>query len=1490
MENQKISVLYVDDEETLLKLGKIFLERIGNISVEIAPTAGQGLEMVASGRFEAIISDYQMPVMDGIQFLQEVRKQFGDIPFILFTGKGREEVVIQAINEGADFYLQKGGDSKSQFAELAHKVRQAVGRKKAERAVIESEKRLSDIFDFLPDPTFAINSNGQVIAWNNAIVDLTGICAEKIIGKGRDEYKKAFYSTEQPVLIDLIDESDDVILEHYANLQRVGETLTAETVIQNPQGLKLQVLTKVSRLYDQDGNRSGTIESIRDISALKKSEEDLKESELKLRKSEQQYRMVVNDQTEMIARFTPDGTITFFNDAFRQFFAPILNVSEIEGMNIRVIMNIQNYNIVEDFLHSLTIKTPTREMERMVTSSDGKAIWQLWIVRALFDESGSPSEYQVVGKDITEKKEASDKIKLAYEKIAADEEELREKYDELTRTEKTLRESEERLVLAQEIAHAGSWEYNPRSDTFWGSAEGCAIFGYPRLPSEFSSDEIESHIEDRERVHQAIVSLIEKGEDYDIEYKINPADGSPPKYIHSRARAECDNQDKIIRITGVIQDITPWKLAQDEIAYKNVILSTQQKVAPDGILVVDNYGRILSYNTKFLNIWGINKEIASCALDETLLSIASKKLDDPDKFMRRIRYLYEHPDESSFEEISLIDGRILERFSAPMISENREYFGRVWYFRDITERKRSELELQAAYKEISESEAALHNNFQILQRSEQELRESQHRLSDIINFAPDPTFAIDTEGKVVAWNHAMEVYTGVIFSDIIGKGDYEYAIPFYGVRKPILLNLINTSDEELAKKYVNIVREGDTLTAEATIHLLSGEERIIWAKACPLYDAGNAYAGAIESMRDITEWKRTSSELKKNEAWFRTLFDQAIQLTGVLDLSGRITLANKTALNMIGASLEDVRGIPFWDTPWWFHDEKGKEALRSAFERAVTGETVRFETTHLDHDGITHFIDFSMKPVTDSEGTVIALLPEGRDITVLKKAEAEIIKERENFKAIFDNSQDAIFIHDKNGKILDVNATMCEMFRITHDKALEYSIEEYFKPESIIGDKNGLWHDVIDGHNKTFPCMAQRPLDKSIFDAEVFLTRIDTGDEPIILIHFRDVTAVKETERLLADSEEKFRTVFDLSPYACTICDHNGNYLYVNQYYEKVTGYSPSELLGKPSDEVEIISAEEQARLTRILNDTGSYYNEEITIRTKDKKSRVVLSNATVIKLRDTYLTLSTMIDVTQRHRMEDNLRKAYEQISGIADTIPGVVFQFYARKTGEMGLFYVSRRATEIFAIEGDISSFFLQFIERIHENDRASFLESIDNAIRNKNRWDYEGKYVKPSGELVFFRGISAPVQMDEILVFSGVLLDITSRKNAEDELRKEKEFRSLLFEASPAYIVAVSNDGKTLMMNHILLKALEYTAEEIKGKDYLKTFVPESDRAMVAEIFNHVISSTPVTHNKNRIISKSGKIYLVEWHGQPVRTLDGDMDFFIGVGIDITNREER
>jgi CheY-like chemotaxis protein len=197
-----ISVLYVDDEPALLEPTRLSLEKHGHFTVDTSTNARDGLEKIQQKNYDVIVSDYQMPEMNGIQFLRTLREGGNLIPFIIFTGKGREDAVIEAYNAGADFYLAKGGDPKAMFLDLTHKIEQVVTRRRAEKALRASEQRLHAIIDGSSTPQFVINRDHEVIYWNKALEKYSGIPAPEI--RGTTDAWKAFYPEKRPVLADLL--------------------------------------------------------------------------------------------------------------------------------------------------------------------------------------------------------------------------------------------------------------------------------------------------------------------------------------------------------------------------------------------------------------------------------------------------------------------------------------------------------------------------------------------------------------------------------------------------------------------------------------------------------------------------------------------------------------------------------------------------------------------------------------------------------------------------------------------------------------------------------------------------------------------------------------------------------------------------------------------------------------------------------------------------------------------------------------------------------------------------------------------------------------------------------------------------------------------------------------------------------------------------------------------------------------------------------------
>ncbi|HNX16801.1 MAG TPA: PAS domain S-box protein [Methanoregula sp.] len=508
------SVLYLDDDPTLLDLTKIFLEKSGKLEVDTAQSVGEALQKTNNRNYDGIISDYEMPSINGIEFLRRIRRHYPSLPFILFTGKGREEIAIEALNNGADFYLQKGGNPKSQFAELEYNVMNAIDRKKAREELKESRQMMANMIDFLPDATFAINRENTVISWNRMMEKLTGTPSSAILGTKNYGQILGHYNENRIPLVDRILSSDTSRAGADPEKVSFGDAIISEfysPTLYDNRGAHLWLIA--SPLCDTSGNVIGAIESIRDITARKEAEEKLQrtyeelnaayeqltatEEELRqnyteltknqqeLVKSEERYRNVVEDQTEFICRFSPDGTHIFVNEAYCRYFNKTRE--EIVGHRFRPTVPAEDRVHLEKFFVSFSPGHPVGTIDHRIVMPDGSVRWQRWSDRAVFDPSGKVTEYQSVGRDITGQKESEEKLKktledlnAAYEQLTVTEEELRQNYNELTKNQQELVKSEERYRNVVEDQTEFICRFSPDGTHIFVNEAYCRYFGKTR--------------------------------------------------------------------------------------------------------------------------------------------------------------------------------------------------------------------------------------------------------------------------------------------------------------------------------------------------------------------------------------------------------------------------------------------------------------------------------------------------------------------------------------------------------------------------------------------------------------------------------------------------------------------------------------------------------------------------------------------------------------------------------------------------------------------------------------------------------------------------------------------------------------------------------------------------------------------------------------------------------------------------------------------------
>ena len=883
-----IKVLYCDDEPALLDIGKLFLERSGELKVETALSGQSAILMLKDHAFDVIVSDYQMPGMDGIELLKYIRKKCQGLPFILFTGRGREEIVIEAINNGVDFYLQKGGDSKAQFAELEHKIKLAVNRHRTDKTNIHFN-RLYAVLSGVNATIVRAKTQDQLFSdicrivveegrFTMAWIGLVDHTSRTIVPVAHFGFEEGYLKSVQISIDDnplgqgpsgrAVRESVHVIYNDIVREPRM-EPWYAETGKRGYRSTGAfplymdNTLIGVLQLYSLEENffSDGEIrlldEVASDISfAIERmmAEERKVQTEASLQESEEKLAAVVSGSP--VPKFVIDRNhkIIYWNHALE--VSTGISAEQVIGTKDqwRAFYNEKRPTMADlildgafDRIHELYAG---KESESSVVPGSFDVIdffpnigiegkWLRFMAAPIKNDNGVMLGAVETLIDISDIKRAevelgrkNEELQAAFEEITATEEELRANLDELTSQERALQESKQRYRNIVEDQTEFICRFLPDGTHVFVNDAYCRYFGVDLeniLGHRFSPA---LYPKDHKAVAAFFATLTPQKPVGTIDHRIIMPDGTV-RWQRWSDRAIFNEKGNVVEYQSVGRDITEYKELEEQLQTTSIKYKELLENITDVYYRSDKNGRLVLASQSWARLLGytdlsecIGKNIAQTFYADTF---------------ERSRFL-----EEVYQNGSVIDYEVTlkKKDGSPVTVATSSYLyfdaagnvlGVEGTFRDITERKR-----------ITEV-----------------LKETERRLTDIINFLPDATFAIDHEGKVIAWNHAIEELTGMPAKDMIGKGNYEYALPFYGVRRPILIDLIATADSELEKNYSSVRRKGNVLTAETGLAHLSGKDLILWGKASPLYNSRNEVIGAIESIRDFTERRMLEDSLKQ---------------------------------------------------------------------------------------------------------------------------------------------------------------------------------------------------------------------------------------------------------------------------------------------------------------------------------------------------------------------------------------------------------------------------------------------------------------------------------------------------------------------------------------------------------------------------------------------------------------------------------------------------
>jgi len=408
---------------------------------------------------------------------------------------------------------------------------------------------------------------------------------------------------------------------------------------------------------------------------------------------------------------------------------------------------------------------------------------------------------------------------------------------------------------------------------------------------------------------------------------------------------------------------------------------------PDATFVIDRDGVITSWNRAAEELTGAkaadmigkgNHEYSIPFYGERRPVLIDLLFESSAETRQRYGHLARVSDTLVGEGFIASRGIWFEASASPLRDIHGQVIGGIETVRDITSRKNIQIELEAA----------------------------ERRLADTIDLMPDAAFVIDTNGVITAWNRAAEEMTGAKAADMIGKGNHEYSIPFYGERRPIMIDLVMQSDQDAHEKYHAVRRAGDVLTGEAYIQ---PRGKTAWIQACAslLRDAKGNITGAIETVRDMSEHKQLEEELRASERQLAQIIDLLPDATFVIDRNGVITAWNRAATEMTGFEATDMIGKGNHEYGIAFYGERRpvlidlvfspeSELLQEKYKHVRrSGDALIAETYLQVAGGREVWAHGSAAVLRDDDGNVLGAVETVRDLTERKRFEDDLAKARE---------------------------------------------------------------------------------------------------------------------------------------------------------------------------------------------------------------------------------------------------------------------------------------------------------------------------------------------------------------------------------------------------------------------------------------------------------------------------------------------------------------
>jgi len=1139
VKNLNYKIIVIEDDEGLSHLIQKKLQKEG-YKTEGAFTGQEALAKVSGNENEILLIDFKLPDMTGKQLIKKLIKKYKKVPStIVITGFGDEKIAVETMKLGVWDYMVKEPDFIDILPEKIKHICADIEKnnklEKAEEDLLRNMEVLNDTGEMARVGGWEVDLNTNTVFWTQSTKKIHEV-AEDYVPTLKEAIN--FYSPE----------SRPIIKEAIRKAIEKGKAYDIEIPIITAKKNKIWTHS-IGTPEMQDGKCIRLRGTFQDITERKNAEEELISNQATLKRTQKIAKVGSWDWD------IASDTVTWSDELFQIFKINPENGAVSYADHPKVYTPESMRDLDTAVQHTIETGAPY-EIDLEIIRGDGTNAFCTARGLAKKDDKGKVIQLFGSFQDITERKQM----------------------------EEELLKNQKRYQKAQAIGNVGNWEYDLKTTIFWGSDETRKIFGFKPEIKELNTDRVENCIVERTRVHQTLIDLIEHNKKYNIIYDILTEDKSIRKTIHSIAEIESDAQGNPLKVTGVVNDITTQKKADDKLkALNQQLLANEQELKASNQQLSANEQQLLSANQQLQaanqqlqaneqQLRAANQQliaseqqlkaaIQQLQAGEQQLRAANQQLIASENESRNSKEIAERYLNISAEIILSLDSlgniSMLNESGSQLLGyEVGTLIGKEWFSNCLP--KEQEIAVRSVFGQLMKGEIENLANYEsdIITKSGEirtilwyntVLKDKSGKITGTLSSGEDITERVKTVKKLAASESFLKAIFDKSLNAILvadDAGNYisvnEAAANLFGYPLDKLLkmnvsDIIKTDNPNAEEKYNKYIKVGAE-TGEIEFTTPNKAKKIAHYNAIRIRKDFN-----LSILDDITERKKAEEERRKSDERFRIAQEVSPDgftiLQPVRDDQNRVidfiwVYENDAIARLNGTDPRKIVGKRLLDL---FPGHKNSRFMEAYKYVAESGESTTFEESY-SGETMSKLAWFRIVVVPMTEN--IAIL--SQDITERKQSEIELLKAKEKAEESEKRLNEAQriakvgnwFIDFQNGHLKWSKAcySIFEINENIENENLRTALSAKIHPDDVI-QLDKLNKQAIK-NSKSFKFEYRAILKSGIKNILLISEPVLSSENKLIGTKgtIQDITESKKAEQELINSEQKFRNIAENVP------------------------------------------------------------------------------------------------------------------------------------------------------------------------------------------------------------------------------------------------------------------------------------------------------------------------------------------------------------------------